>query len=64
MDKEIKNFNIENLAQVEGVIKEIEENFAKEENEQASIVIKYSDSIDKEEFLQSLKLLWHIVKML
>lgn len=58
MDKEIKNFNIENLAQVEGIIKEIEENFAKEENEQASIIIKYSDSINKEEFLQSLKLLW------
>lgn len=58
MDKEIKELVIENFAQTQEIIDVIESNFAKNENEQASIVVKYSDSISVEDLLNSLKSLW------
>ncbi len=58
MDKQIRTFEIENLEQVAKAIEVFKENFAKEENEQASITVRFIDTIDKETFLESLKRLW------
>lgn len=58
MDKEIKEFKIENLAQTESVVADIKANFEKEETEQCAVIVKYADSISIVDLIESLKLLW------
>lgn len=58
MDKEIKEFKIENATQVEAIVNEIKENFEKEELDQASVIVNYDESITVKDLLTSLKYLW------
>ena len=58
MSENTKELFIENLTDVNTVIADIKANFEKEENEQDAIIIRYKDTVSKEDFLESLKLLW------
>jgi len=58
MDKEIKEFIIENFAQTEAVVADIKANFEKEKASQASIIVRYKDSISTTDLVESLNLLW------
>lgn len=56
MDKEIKEFKIEDLTQVPAIIEAIKVNF--EKSEQESIVVRYAESITVADLIESLKQLW------
>lgn len=58
MDKEIKTFEIENLAQITNVIEAIKENFAKPEVEQASVIIRFTEKVSVKDLVESLQKLW------
>ena len=58
MEKSVKEFIIENLLQLEEIIKLIKSNFEQDLEKQNSIIIRFSDNINKEDFLESLKQLW------
>ena len=58
MSENTKELFIENLTDTNTVIADIKANFEKEENEQDAIIIRYKDTISKEDFLESLKQLW------
>lgn len=58
MSKETTTLTITSASELTDIIAKIKENFAKEVNEQDSIVIKFDDSISKDDLLESLKQLW------
>lgn len=58
MDEEIKTFEIENLAQTRNIIEIIKESFISTETKKVNIVVKFANTISKDDFLSSLKQLW------
>lgn len=58
MEKAIMEFKIENLAQIDGVIKAFDENFKEEEAKQQSCLVRFDEKITVEDLLESLKKLW------
>ena len=60
MDKQSKEFIIENIAQLEQVAIEIKDNFAKENSAQCGIVVKFDKNITVDDLLVILKGLWKV----
>ena len=60
MDKQSKEFIIENVTQLEQVATEITNNFAKEDSAQCRIVVKFDKNITVDDLLVILKGLWKV----
>lgn len=58
MDNEIKEFKISAISEVSAIVDAIKANFDKEESERAKIVIRFDDNIAKDDFIESLKILF------
>ena len=56
--KEIKEFKISAISEVSAIVDDIKKNFDKEENEQAKIEVRFDSNITKEDFVESLKILF------
>ena len=58
MSNEIQEVKIENLSQLDGILTSLKENFAKEQEEQAPIIVRFDDNIEVSDLVECLKGLW------
>lgn len=58
MENTIMEVKIENLAQIDAIINNFEDNFKKEEAEQQSIIVRFDEKISVEDLLVALKRFW------
>ena len=58
MDNEIKEFKISAISEVSAIVDAIKANFDKEESERAKVVVRFDDNIAKDDFIESLKILF------